>query len=400
MSKFIAAAISTESDSKQSDRSAFARSLVAGIAVAVLPYSAKVLGIAILATAVLSRLNPAALRRDSLLVFFYTLVAVLSCIFHDATMLETARFGVIWPAYVVACAISESPRATQVSVKQGLLLGCAAYCLFLMLSVDWGQLANPAYRGDKDYDVFMALCGAVLGLAGIELILRDQASSRDKVIGAAYCLIGFMCPTIIVKSRGYTSGTLVAAMLMIGGAKNRSLLWFASINAALLAVIFHEEVIAAMASVGEIFSLFDGTRDIRTGTGRFDGWRIAITDVWPQHPWIGHGANSNFEIMWNRARIHGAHNVVVANLIDFGIVGCAPIVLLLVTPPFVHFVLRARPVFGLHFYLVGLVGVLNENLLFNFGTPGSLIVLASLASLQRPERGGSRMPGDGTSVRC
>ncbi|SDX40312.1 O-antigen ligase family protein [Nitrosomonas oligotropha] len=353
----------------------------AGVLVAILPWAMKSLGVLILGMLGLRYLKHALRSLTVIIVFFFVAIALVSGIVNGAANITFAKYIFIAVGFTILASLVESSMQEQRSVLIGLLLASFVYCFFFIFHSDWARLHDPEYRGDVDYDVFLAQTAAVMAVISFRLMLTEKIARRYFVLFVIFFLIGIIFPYLI-KSRGYTTVLIISIIYILY--REVRMIWIAPTLVVFITslLIFKEEAAALIIKLTEVYGIFDGVRDVTTGSGRFNAWEYALFELFPKHPWIGYGPDSNYELLWAATMINGGHNVLIATIVDFGLFGLAMLFAL-------FYVVAVRAIknegnwFGLHILIIGVASILNENMLFTFGNPGSLLIMLSIASLGR-----------------
>lgn len=296
-------------------------------------------------------------------------------------LLYSCLIILIFPLFV---GISHLPSRTQQKILDGMFVGALLYTIYHAFGYDWGRLLDPEYRGDQDYDVFVALNGAfVATYAATRLVF--SVNGRAVVAALIGALVYGLLLVVVVKSRG-TMAALVAVVIFmvlkihVRGISGRGRMKVFALSSAILLGAGS----AVWSEWSEIVDLFhlegEGTRSLSTGSGRFVVWEYALDQWWAGGYWIGFGPRANFAEIHDRFLISGAHNFLIATLYDGGLLAGVP-VLLLIAVPLVRPFRKLETVFGYEYYILLVVAAFNENLFFTYGSPFSWVGLSTLASL-------------------
>jgi O-antigen ligase len=137
-----------------------------------------------------------------------------------------------------------------------------------------------------------------------------------------------------------------------------------------------------------MYQLFDRRRGVVTGTGRFHAWYHVIHSVWLPNFVLGVGPGLQGELLKAASGIAMAHNGILMNLAETGLVGTIPLLVILAAS--FRSCIRRRRNRNVHFaialFAAGFLESLAENMMFSMGNPGSLLFLLSIAVLCMPER--------------
>jgi hypothetical protein len=360
--------------------------------VSILPWALKIIGLIFIYNTIIRYLtkrklfNNVLVSKTYILVFLYCLVMFFSFIINSSeivNLFKSTLIVFIYPIFVTVAILKPSQKE---SVKAGLFYSALLYTLYFSFFIDWTQFFNPEYRGDSDYDVFTALNGAFIFAYSIEKALFSVNKKYYKIVFYLIATYGFSL-VFVVKSRGIMGILIILVIFNIykkiylkNKLGSKLVILFFIFSTIFIASIFIEfESIAS--KVIDVFHLTnEGSRSLADGSGRFMVWEYALKHLWPKEFWFGHGPRANFELIHNIFPIDGAHNFLIATAVDVGLIGLILILSLLILP-LLNFNSKLSEVFGWPYYIIGLEGIMNENLLFSYGFPAAWVVLISIASL-------------------
>jgi len=365
---------------------------LAALLAAFLPWAMKFAGVALAYYVALQkqrlRESWASILRSTTyrLILLFVAAMFLSAAYNASSLedlLISCTIALVFPVFII---ISTLKRGQQQSVLSALAAASLVYTASYSLFFDWTQLLNPEYRGDQDVDVFVALNAAFLYLFGLSGFISAPRRGLRRPMLVALMLYGFLL-VLIIKSRGTLGVMLVSSLYLYMKANDFSVsrgFFRAIVVLSLLfvgALTYEGAFLAASDALIELLHLSDeGVRSLSGGSGRFFAWDYAVTVLWEESFWLGHGPRSNLELLLEATRIHGAHIALIAALVDGGALAAIPILLILLTP-LVHFKQKVTAVFGYEYYFLLLGAALNESLLFTYGSPFSWVGLIALAQL-------------------
>jgi O-antigen ligase len=319
------------------------------------------------------------------LTFTYWASLMVSAILNASPVSDVLQVTLPILIVPIFAVVARLPENQQRQMLSAFLAAAFVYTFLYALIFDWSQLLNAEYRGDKDADVFVALNAAFIFVFAIERLVLTRQNLQLRAFFYGLAFYGFMI-VVLIKSRG-TLAAMLATLLYIYFRQilviriDKALLYVIAAICAIMVVTFTVDLNEIFVAVSDLlYFTGDDTRSLSTGSGRFLVWEYSVLQLWPEQFWLGYGPRANFDLILEAFNIHGAHNVVVASLLDGGLIGALPILTILLLP-MLTYRRNANCVFGYQFYFIALVAALNENLLFTFGTPFAWAVLAMYAQL-------------------
>jgi O-antigen ligase len=266
------------------------------------------------------------------------------------------------------------------------------FVFYHILFVDFAALSNPNYRinlfmNPNGVGFISAMCAASMLDYALRIIARTHRwlSLKTAIFFAAVLLCAIVC--VATKSRTasivFFMAVLVRLYLSLG--LGRALLLGIGATVALLVT---SSIISTSISgqINEIFQLTDKHRNIAGGTGRFGIWSFVIRDIWLPNFLYGVGPAQHMALT-KPVGGSSAHNGMLAYLGDLGLLGAAPIMILVGVCAVRAFRLRRNPhfYFAITIFAAGIVESLGETMFFSFGNPASLLFLFAVAMLVIPQ---------------
>jgi O-antigen ligase len=317
--------------------------------------------------------------RTGLLIGFHALCALVSGILWDSSAASIARYIVLVPALSVCIAVLRlGPRATE-NFRLGITLSGLSFVLYHLFFLEPASLLDPTYR----LTVFLNPNGVafVSAMTAISLLcFLPPAHGISRLLIAcgilACCVICFA-----TKSRtgmvALLGGVSVTALLRASRTRRR---WLsAALVVATACAFFGTSLLSAASSqISEVYSLHDRYRSIDTGTFRYETWGFVARELWLKHPIFGIGPGHQEALVEAALDVSGAHNGLLANLAEVGLLGTAPLLAIL------YMCLRRRTTlyeFALPLLAAALLESVSETMFFSMGNPGSLLFLLSVAAL-------------------
>jgi O-antigen ligase len=324
------------------------------------------------------------------LTIAYWAALMLSAILNGSNVAEGLRVTIpilMVPLFVVIGAL---PEKTQRELLSALVAAAFVYTTRYAVTFDWSQIGNAEYRGDADTDVFVALNGAFICVFAIERLLLSRPSLLFSYLLGALAVYSFLI-VLIIKSRGTLAAILVTVLLLcarylLSKSADKAIHFAIFFLCAAFVIVSTTNLTTVFESISDLLHLTDeGTRSLATGSGRLFVWDYAVFELWPERFWLGYGPNANFQLAYDAFRIHGAHNLVIAAVVDGGLLAALPILAILILP-LLLFRRNGNPVVGYQFYFISLAAALNENLLFTYGSPFAWAALAMFAQINGSSR--------------
>src|SRR5438105_2859995 len=127
---------------------------------------------------------------------------------------------------------------------------------------------------------------------------------------------------LISQPLGARSGTAVCCALSRSRLK-RAL--FAGIIC-LSVLIVSGKLDAGFEKLNDVLMLHESDRSIESATFRYETWSYVIS-LWLRNPLLGVGPGGHEAYVQHALGISGAHNGVLANLADVGLVGTLPLII-------------------------------------------------------------------------
>jgi O-antigen ligase len=317
--------------------------------------------------------------------FIYTMVGILSSlIFGTSELIYMLRPFLLLLALANILAVVDVGWGAIRSFRAAVTTGGMAVVLYHFVQIDYANILNPHYRISLFLNAnSVALISMLTGLSFLDYSIQQWRSHRSPVIILVpTCLCG-ICAVVCVATKSRTGaaaflfGAVLSASLYLGMGR---LLIFAIIFGG--GAVFAVQYFAPTANNGISDVYQFGSRDISTGTGRFPVWEHAFSKLILPSPIIGAGLGAEY----SSKDVGNVHNAMLSMLVDTGIFGTVPVVLLLFVCARRSIVARRDP--RLHFAIVVFYAALvesgAESVLFGVGNPGSLLFLLALLTLADP----------------
>jgi O-antigen ligase len=317
------------------------------------------------------------------LIAVHCVVALVSGVWAESTIAAIARYLLLMPAMAVLIAITQrGPDAFQ-GLRTGLTISGVVFVLFHAVELGPASVLDPEFR----VSVFLNPNGVgfIVAITAVSLLsFRPQGSARREVL--RYLLFAVACVVCLATKSRTALLTLVAGVLtdiyLRAKGSQRLKLGVLVASLAVLLVATTTRLTSEMgASLTRVYMLDDKYRSIESGTFRYDAWWFVITELWPRNPLLGVGPGQHSRLVEAAvANIVTAHNGVLANLAEVGLMGTAPLVAILGIA-----LVRSRrhPAAQMLMPIVvaGIVESGAETMFFSMGNTGSLLFMAALANL-------------------
>jgi O-antigen ligase len=323
------------------------------------------------------------------LVTLHALMAALSGLLNGSEPMAIGRYVLLVPTMSLMLAtVSIGPRSGG-AMRLGLTWAGVAFILYHLLFMDFTALANPRYR------IYLFLnpngvgfIAAMTGLSLLDYLLRRLASWRQWLSPISLMLLGLLlsCGLLCVATKSRTAtlaflvGIILRLYLSLGFTRVFILLTLGLLVVAIIAGSMLAEVGERIA---DIFQLQHRQRSMTGGTGRFVLWGLVISNIWLPHFFLGVGPGQHGVILQSYGDYLNAHNGILMNLAETGVLGTLPLVAILVScgKAMVRHLRNPAMHFAIALVACGLVESLAEVMLFSMGNPGSLMFMLAVAVL-------------------
>jgi len=327
-----------------------------------------------------------------LLIAAHALVAVISGLVRESSASGIFRYVALVPAISVCLYMARAgPRAFK-SFRLGLTLSGLAFVAYHLAYLDPGSLLDPHYRITLFLNTngvgFIAAMTAISLLAFIE---RDRriVTFVISVSVLACCVLCFATKSR-TASLALLAGTVTHFSLRFRRSHARALVLIA-IGVAFWVIVTTDIGVNTARNIGDIYMVTDQYRSVKSGTFRYEVWWFVISVLWPLNPMLGVGPGQHEPIVEAATNQIGAHNGLLANLAEVGLLGTMPLIAILLLS-FIRGRGNPMSAFALPLLVGGLVESVAETMFFSMGNPGSLLFLLSIALLcQLPMRRGTRV---------
>lgn len=328
-----------------------------------------------------------------LLIAVHALAAIVSGLLSQSSPAAILRYVLLLPAVSLLLFVGSRGSDSVGGLRTGLLLAGIAFVVFHLYHLDVGSLFDPRYR----LTVFINTNGVAFISAMTCVLLLAPSIARGRTVLAFRLLAVGMCSLLVFATKSRTgmlalvSGALVH--LILRARSSRRTMWAAlvSAGAALAILVAVPPTQRLVDGLANIYMLDDEYRSIESGTYRYEAWRYVISDLWLPNPLLGVGPGRHSSMVNSALDVPGAHNGVLANLADVGLLGTGP--LLLVTLIALARAKRATSSSAaLALLVAGMVESGAETMWFSMGNTGSLLFLVSVTVLGSKNRmlGGRR----------
>lgn len=324
-----------------------------------------------------------------LMICLHVVAATLSGLVNGAHHMAIIRFVLLLPAIsIMLAAVQVSASGGRDGLRAGLTFAGAMVVLYHLFFLDTDALINPMYRlsaflGPNGIGFIAAMTGVSMLDYALTRLGRHRALSLWSV---ALLAMAFVCVVLCVatKSRtamlAFTVGVVLRLYLFLGFTRTFLL---CTAGASIAFTLAWSLVATFGQRVAEIFQFNDRLRGLEGGTGRFAAWGWIIREIIYPNFLIGVGPQQHTGITNNYINISSAHNGLLANLADTGIVGGLPLIIILLVCVRRGWTVRHEPTyqFAITLFAVGLVESMAETMFFSIGNPGSLLFMLAVAVL-------------------
>jgi hypothetical protein len=321
-------------------------------------------------------------------VALYATIASLSGILYDSSPSSIMRSIMLLPATLALTTGAYSGPAAMRGLARGFASAGLIFVAVHLAYIDPSKLLDPTYR----IYVFLNPNGVAFISGATAIVMLDWTLSSKGIRAKAICLIGMAAALLVLfatKSRTAAASTLIGIMALLFFAAGRGRLHgiLILICAILLGLSasgrFDIETVGQKLS--SMYSFDSNGRSILTGTGRLRVWQFAATDILGRHTLLGIGPD-NYRPILKRKFPHSSgsvHNGLLRTLLDSGILGTFPLLLIILASAKTLAFRRVRRDVSLEagLFCIGIVESLAEEFFFSFGNPASLLFLLAMISL-------------------
>lgn len=340
----------------------------------------------------LSVLNLGSLRRAlpstaSVALGLHTIAALASWAVAGTPFLGTGRFLCVWPAILVTLTATYAGAATW--LRRGIIVGSLAYLSYNAAFIDPASLTDTYYRiqGTSHPNHIGAIASTTVVALVAEVLQRKTWRPL------------FMVPILLslvllwaTKSRTsmISCGAGTAFLLF---RRVHPLKWMPLAVATLVALTFvGDQLSGSLAGKG---------RELESASGRSELWDYALTRLLPSNPLLGIGPGQDAEIFMTDFGVANAHNGVLVNLVDVGILGTVPLIILVIVAfrGLARHRRHASYAWACAALIAGCTHSLTESMFFSMGTPAALYFLLACSELTADIDGLKRSPRGRPQVR-
>ncbi|HVT80713.1 MAG TPA: O-antigen ligase family protein [Phycisphaerae bacterium] len=323
----------------------------------------------------------------------HILVAVAAGLVYSSPWEAIMRYVLLLPMLALMLGVVELGPAAVNALRAGLTAAAFAAVLYSLLHIDMGRLVDPKYRGVDNYlnpnslGYYSAICGISFLDYAIKR-LQEYGSQRKfgtvmRFGGFALCVVSILATKSRTAALAFVVGALTECVLVLGFKKTLLI----ALGPALIVLLALPGFLGSAGDwIATVFEFNDRYRSIGSATGRIDSWMITLTRIWPPHWAIGTGPGMHavYGQQWDLQFV-SAHNALLVNLAETGIVGTLPLLAILIG--------CARNVrwaaydparrFAAVIFAAAVAESMFEPTLFSIGNAGGLLVLLSIAVLGR-----------------
>jgi hypothetical protein len=351
--------------------------------------------------------------------------AALSGVLASSPVESVIRYVLLLPAMSMMLAAVEMGEEYANAMRGGFTMAALAVLSYSVYALDWNQLSVAEYRGG-DYlnpntiGYYAAICSLSLGEYAIATMKRRNLSVPNIIASLGIPLAVLVVPGLRLKDRVlvlfYTFGygicvlcilaakSRTAAVSLLAGAAAILILKFgvrvflilAALLVLIIATLASGTAIAAMQWVSDVFQFEDRYRGLSTGSGRFEGWVVAIRYVWLPNWLLGVGPGLQAEAGQGYQETAGAHNGLLVDLCETGLLGTVPVLgmFAICVKNGIRTLRLDRRHFAIATLFAALVESIGEPTLLSIGNPGGFLVLLSLAMLAFPPQPIAEVPSE------
>ncbi|HWE96417.1 MAG TPA: O-antigen ligase family protein [Tepidisphaeraceae bacterium] len=312
-------------------------------------------------------------------------IGTMSAFVFTPNILYVIKMLLFLPALATVIALTSLGWRPVNAFRAGVTLAGVVFVIYHFCYIDFSQLLYAKYR------LFLylnpngvAYISMMTGLSLLNYIVSRVRERRGTLGILIFTALVGACAVVCfsTKSRNAALAFAVGILVTISLAarKGRALLVVLVIG--LLAWVALPGVFSDAAdNISDLYELHSSARDISGGTGRFDLWGRIITQGILPHPIIGIGPGTEFSDEF--IEIGNPHNAILLCLLETGILGTIPVlvVLGLCGRRAVTYFADPRYHFAIVFLAAGLSESLAEVMLFSIGNPAGLLFLLSMAVL-------------------
>lgn len=354
-------------------------------------YQGLALGLALTATLLERRslrpLTAWASNRVGILLGVHSFIAVVSGVLAGSSSAAILRYVLLLPAMSLLIAMASARRDVLRSLMSGLSISGVVFVLFHIAQLDPASLLEPESR----LWVFLNPNGVafIAALTAISLLSTAAGESirRDVVVYGACAASSIVC--VATKSRtallALIAGVLTHVLIRARSSRRTKVALVGASVAAMVIALTTDITSHIADSLTRVYMLDDQYRSIESGTYRYETWWYVLTEMWPKSPLLGVGPGQHVGLLEAAMDVSGAHNGLLANLAEVGLLGTLPLVAILVIVT-VKCRRHTEVAPMLPLVVAGIVESGAETMFFSMGNTGSLLFMAALASLATPAR--------------
>jgi O-antigen ligase len=133
-----------------------------------------------------------------------------------------------------------------------------------------------------------------------------------------------------------------------------------------------------MEDISDHFEIFSDSRNIYSGTGRFEMWEYVIKEIILMNPVSGIGGSTYADHMQSVFGVSGCHNIILDQIARFGLVG-AFLFFSLVYLSFFRFIRNYTPELGIFLSVLTFMTIVSFFELRYIGLSNPATIAASLS---------------------
>lgn len=305
----------------------------------------------------------------------YLMTFLASCLINGYRPADLLRELLLFAGVVTLCALMTNEARTARFI-QGVGFSAILLVAWFAAEIDPPLVLTSGHRLETALGSNSA--GMIAAIAFAMLYFRALVSHEQKR-RLAWLSLAALAAFVVVATKSRTSLVmLTAAFFLLSIYRAKYLVTVVAVALLLVIAIFNTDVLDVLLRI-QLPTGYAGGKSIFNLTGRteiwWDAWLILRDNLF-----LGVGPERAIADVDGRAT--SFHNAFVQLLVEVGVIGAAPILVLLIIA--LKRVLTTRENHLIKtVFLIGMLGALAESRLLNFGNPGSLLFLISFLYLAR-----------------
>jgi O-antigen ligase len=315
-----------------------------------------------------------------LLIALHVFAAICSALINGASAASTIRYVALLPTFSVLLLVVRSGDRAIRGFQFGLTMSGVIFVIVHLAYLEPAGLMDPTYR----ISLFLNTNGVgfIGAMTAISLIALPRPEART---GRALRILGVLaCAVVCFATKSRTAFLALAGGFAThaGLDRRRRKVALLLLLAVVLGLVLTGKADALLGRIDELFMLHDRDRSIESGTSRYDAWAYVVS-LWLQNPFFGLGPGGHEAFVNQALGISSAHNGVLANLADVGLVGTLPLIVLIARSLWKG-KRHPRRDLALPLVIAGIIESGAEIIFFSMGNPGSLLFMFGLSLLGEP----------------